>query len=66
MIGGSLAVAVCLLLLGWTKEVVGLVVQDQGLVRAGNALGSVYMLTWCHIQGERDDHHRRRYCYLRN
>lgn len=28
MVGGSLVVAACLLLLGWTSEVVGLFVHD--------------------------------------
>ena len=32
MIGGSLAVGACLLVLGWTKEVVAMFVTEPGMV----------------------------------
>lgn len=34
MIGGALIVGVCLLVLGWTEEIVSLVVVEPGLVSA--------------------------------
>ena len=34
MIGGSLAVGLCLLVLGWTKEIVGMFVTEPGMVSA--------------------------------
>ena len=34
MIGGSLAVGFCLLILGWTKEIVGIFVTEPGMVSA--------------------------------
>ena len=34
MIGGSLAVGFCLLVLGWTKEIVGMFVTEPGMVSA--------------------------------
>ncbi len=32
MVGGAVIVGLCLLLLGWTKEIVGLFVTDPGTV----------------------------------
>jgi solute carrier family 45 protein 1/2/4 len=38
MLGGSLVVGLCLLLLGWTAEVVGIFVSDPAKVRGNAAL----------------------------
>ena len=39
MIGGALIVGVCLLVLGWTEEIVSLVVVEPGLVSAKLDIG---------------------------
>ena len=39
MIGGSLIVGVCLVVLGWTAEIVGLFVTEEHMVRAGTKVG---------------------------
>ena len=34
MVGGSLVVGLCLLVLGWTSEIVGIFVSEPGMVSA--------------------------------
>ena len=38
MIGGSLIVGLCLIVLGWTSEIVGIFVQEASLVSSGDHL----------------------------
>ena len=40
MIGGSLIVGLCLLVLGWTSEIVGIFITEPGLVSVQEDLSS--------------------------
>lgn len=46
MLGGALIVAICLLLLGWTSEVVGLFVHDAEKVRFSTRMEKSRLTRW--------------------
>lgn len=43
MIGGTILVSMCLLLLGWTREIVGLFVSDKETVSLVSRIVCLYM-----------------------
>ena len=54
MMAGMLAVVVCYLVLGWTKEIVGFFVQDAEMVRllGDGSYGNGWAeLGWCFVDG---------------
>ena len=47
MIGGSLIVGACLVVLGWTAEIVGIFVTEEGMVIAPNVeIGDRSLTSW--------------------
>jgi solute carrier family 45, member 1/2/4 len=58
MMIGSLIVAACLIILGWTKEIVGIFIGDPGMVKTCSiavAVMSIYVLDFAINAGELDD-----------
>jgi len=55
MVMGSLAVALCLVILGWTKEIVGIFIRDPNMVKTCSiavAVLSIYALNFAINAGE--------------